>query len=80
MRKLATIAVLMALVTAEAGAFAQAGPAGAPGVNQVGGSQTESRRRRDPAAIAIALAALTEFILVFAIAHHDKNHGRPASP
>ena len=80
MRKLATIAAFMALVTAEAGVMAQAGPASAPGVNQAGGQPTESRRRRDPAVLILSLAALTEFILVFAIAHHDKNRGRPASP
>jgi hypothetical protein len=83
MRKIATIAAFIGLVTAEAGAFAQAVPGAAPGLNQAGAPTADGRRRRitdDPAKLILSLAALTEFILVFVVATRSKNGGRPASP
>jgi len=83
MRKIATIAAVMALMTLEAGAIAQVGAPGPAGASQPGAAGPEGRRRRitdDPGKVILSLAALTEFILVFVIASHSKNGGRPASP
>jgi len=82
MRKIATIAAVMALVTAEAGAIAQAGPGNAAGASQSGAPAPGGRRRitDDPGKLILSLAALSEFILVFAVAAKKHGGGRPASP
>ncbi len=86
MRKIATIAAVMALATAEAGASAQAvsaqstGPAGISTTAAPGPNSSRRKLTDDPEKIVISLAALTEFILVFVIAFKKRHGGRPASP
>jgi hypothetical protein len=90
MRAIAMIGAVLALMTAEAGAIAQAGAAppstgfstGAGG-SQMGVPGQDMRRGRitdDPRKVILSLAALTEFILAIVIATKNKHGGSPASP
>jgi hypothetical protein len=87
MRKFATAAAFLALLTVQAGATAQVSTAG-PGSVQSGsaagnpagaGGAGERMRPSDPRFILISLAGLTTFTLGF-VAAVKKNGGRPASP